>query len=484
MKNLIYRLIVIACVLFYGASAHAICAPNQIDVANDGTNCIDTKFSVTTTNLVLPDDFEFKFNISAVGTFYVDCGTDGTLTSNATDVSGKTIVRDDINMVLYTCSYVSGGTKTIRFAGTATRYDNLPNAYNNTTIEFYTDATPQLLLSIDGRLTDIFPQISTTVAGTPSFQQTFYACTNLNNIPAGLFANIRITSRQRMFGQTFSGCTSLTAIPHNLFVNVTGNTYWTFERMFAFCSSLTDIPSDLFDNIPGAPYSFYQIFSHCKSLTSLPNGLFANVKTGEATMFQLAFWNCTNLVGYIPPSMFSGLITNGSPTANNMWNSTFQGTKLDKSCPTGTTQFITGYEDYWDGRVSCVPTEQVCDAGAYLPQHWYQCELCPINNYCIGGTYTFNETTDQGIQSCASGTFSPTGSAVCYPHILHVGDSNVYLKSTKQTTPSFNVKIGNDIFYANMTTVPTKMNKDSSRYFRAQWDNNSYYICDDTTCGE
>jgi len=130
------------------------------------------------------------------------------------------------------------------------------------------------------------------------------------------------------------------------------------------------------------------------------------------------------------------------------------------------------------------PNTHTCSGGYYLPANIDECIICPINNYCVGGTYTFNETTDQGIQSCASGTFSPTGSAVCYPHIMHVGDSNIYLKSTKQTTPSFNVTIGNNTFYANMTTVPTKMNKDSSRYFRAQWDNNSYYICDDTTCGE
>ena len=129
------------------------------------------------------------------------------------------------------------------------------------------------------------------------------------------------------------------------------------------------------------------------------------------------------------------------------------------------------------------PNSHTCSAGYYLPANVDGCTICPANNICTGGTYTFNETTDQGIQSCANGTFAPTGSAVCYPHILHVGDSNVYLKSTKQTTPSLNIKIGNDIFYANMTTTQTKMNKDSTHYFRAKTaDNTHYYICDDTTC--
>jgi len=124
-----------------------------------------------------------------------------------------------------------------------------------------------------------------------------------------------------------------------------------------------------------------------------------------------------------------------------------------------------------------------CATGYYLPADEIECTICPTDSICSGGTYTYNATIDQGIQSCANGTFAPTGSAVCYPHILHVGDSNVYLKSTKQTTPSLNIKIGNDIFYANMTTTQTKMNKDSTHYFRAKTaDNIYYYICDDTTC--
>ena len=128
------------------------------------------------------------------------------------------------------------------------------------------------------------------------------------------------------------------------------------------------------------------------------------------------------------------------------------------------------------------PLTMTCNAGQYLPANAIACVQCPLNNACAGGTYSFNETVAQGITACVSGTFAPTGSSVCYPHILHVGNDNIYLKSTKQTTPSLNIRIGNDIFYANMTTVRTRMNKDSSHYFHVQWDNNDYYVCDDTTC--
>ena len=129
------------------------------------------------------------------------------------------------------------------------------------------------------------------------------------------------------------------------------------------------------------------------------------------------------------------------------------------------------------------PNEHTCLSGYYLPANVDECTICPTNSICSGGTYSFNETLAQGIQSCANGTFAPSGSAVCYPHILHVGDSIVYLKSTKQTTPSLNLRIGGDVFYANMTTERTRMSKDSSHYLHIKTaDNVHYYVCDDTTC--
>ncbi len=53
------------------------CTSNQIDVTNNGSNCQTSKFELTTTNLSA--GVSFKFDISASGTFYVDCGDGGTL---------------------------------------------------------------------------------------------------------------------------------------------------------------------------------------------------------------------------------------------------------------------------------------------------------------------------------------------------------------------------------------------------------------------
>ena len=138
--------------------------------------------------------------------------------------------------------------------------------------------------------------------------------------------------------------------------------------------------------------------------------------------------------------------------------------------------------------VTFEPINYGCPAGYYLPagMNWVNdyegCRKCPLNHYCGGGTYTYNETTTQGINECPSALpFAPMGSPVCYPHILHVGDDVVYLRSTKQTTPSLNIKIDNIVYYANMTTVPTMMNSETEHYLKIQYDNQIYYVCDDTT---
>ena len=128
------------------------------------------------------------------------------------------------------------------------------------------------------------------------------------------------------------------------------------------------------------------------------------------------------------------------------------------------------------------PNEHKCAPGYYLPVNVDSCTICPQDSYCTGGTYTFNEINNQGIEQCSNPTpFAPVGSTICYPHVLHIGDDMVYLKSTKLTTPSLNVGMDDGIFYANMTPVPTPMNAGTEHYLKIEYDGTVYYVCDDTT---
>ena len=158
--------------------------------------------------------------------------------------------------------------------------------------------------------------------------------------------------------------------------------------------------------------------------------------------------------------------------------------KLVTDCSTiDLSQYTTKYESYWNSRKSCIDSStQVCPVGEYLPKYQSACKPCAENNYCTGGTFEFNKTTDQGITACASGLYAPQGmsSSDSCGRMLHVGDNVVYLRSVKKTDPALYVQIGNDIFYGNMTTASTNMNSETEQQFKLNVDNTTYSVYDDT----
>lgn len=84
---------------------------------------------------------------------------------------------------------------------------------------------------------------------------------------------------------------------------------------------------------------------------------------------------------------------------------TFNETKNSGLNLSGTiTQNITNACDVNFTTLKAVYTisQYTCSAGQYLPANAIECTSCPTNSSCPGGTYTFNETADNGIQ-CNSG---------------------------------------------------------------------------------
>ena len=229
---------------------------------------------------------------------------------------------------------------------------------------------------------------------------------------------------------------------------------------------------------------FYSFVAR-SNIKTIPENLFANVIYVYNLLFARTFSGCSNLSGYIPASTFAGLIANGSPTVTDMWRETFDNTQLATSCPAGTVRFITGYEEYWNGKVSCVDESLVCGVGEYLPAHWYECKTCPENHYCAGGTYPYSEILTQGMTACGVGLFAPAGmweAAQC-GRILHIGDGFVYLRATKKTTPALHLDLDHDgiaDYFGNMTTMDVPMSHGTQRKLKVRYNNTTYSIYEDS----
>ncbi len=331
MKRIFITILCLFCVI---GVAHA-CTVDEIDVFGDGTQCEPVKFKLVTTEI--ENAGTFSFYMSAAGTFYVDCGNGGVL--SGTGVSGTVIVRDNINDTQYICTYSEPGVKTITFSGLATGYNSVAAA-NVPAIRF-NGASSTLVAGIFGSLGAMFPTLSSSTYGGryPRFYNTFSGCSNIkSSIPANLFSGVTGAPVENMFRATFKGCSKLSgSIPENLFSGISG------------------VPSNR---------AFYEVFSGCASLTgTLPANLFAGISGNNRSVgpFTAAFQGCSGLIGYIPPTLLPQNMT-GSCATCNIFN---KADGLMRSCPCGTHQYFTGYEDQSNfyGHVSC-------EVGKKSNEHW------------------------------------------------------------------------------------------------------------------
>ena len=137
-------------------------------------------------------------------------------------------------------------------------------------------------------------------------------------------------------------------------------------------------------------------------------------------------------------------------------------------------------------RAVFTPSQYTCAPGYYLPANTDGCVICPANSYCVGGTYTFDETTTQGIETCPNSWYSPRGmsSADQCGRILHIGENVIYLRNVKKTSPSLHVRVDGYTFYGNMTTADVPMNANTNVHMKVQFNNETYSIYDDTVVWE
>ena len=227
---------------------------------------------------------------------------------------------------------------------------------------------------------DLFKNIFGAPANS-MFYGTFQNCSGLTGpIPEKLFNGISGKPAGSMFYHTFYNCSGLTgtdiddpdnpgmkyAIPPTLFAGISGAPATNmFLGTFYGCSELSGtIPGTLFSGVSGAPMAsmFQEIFRHdSKIVGPIPSNLFSGIvgKLADSS-FTGTFNGCTNLgkdaVGgtsmyYVPPELFAGI--DKTSVTSGMMTSIFDYTGLLTTCPSGTTQYITGFETYFGGKKSC-----------------------------------------------------------------------------------------------------------------------------------
>ncbi len=153
----------------------------------------------------------------------------------------------------------------------------------------------------------------------------------------------------------------------------------------------------------------------------------------------------------------------------------------------------TPYDCYGNGTgaysSSCSSCYGGCTGGYYLT---YADESDPETAYCADVGAGHWSAGGQTVYYGDSGSYNscPAGETTVGYGIganeagdcgkkMHVGNSEMYLRSTKVTTPSLNVLRNGKTYYANMSPVfDFKVSKDAEQSFRAEYNDQEYWIYD------
>ncbi len=118
-----------------------------------------------------------------------------------------------------------------------------------------------------------------------------------------------------------------------------------------------------------------------------------------------------------------------------------------------------------------------CGAGFYLPTNANACIEVGAGYYSPNGDSErykcpdYLTTTGSGI---GADEYSDCG------RTLHIGNETLRMRSVRKTTPSLNVKIGNAVYYGDMTLVPTNINANTTKKLRVKYGNVEQYVHDTT----
>lgn len=62
--------------------------------------------------------------------------------------------------------------------------------------------------------------------------------------------------------------------------------------------------------------------------------------------------------------------------------------------------------------------------------------------------------------------------------VLHVGDNTIKLSESKTTTPALHIRVGDELWYANMGKCPLPMNENTDKELKVKYNNTNYWVSD------
>ena len=129
---------------------------------------------------------------------------------------------------------------------------------------------------------------------------------------------------------------------------------------------------------------------------------------------------------------------------------------------------------------SCKTT---CAVGQCVATARAACANVGTTGWATGGVVSQGNTL--ACNACANGA-STCGYGTCADEagdcgrVLHVGENQLYLRSDRKTDRTLNVKIGNNTYYANMSTANLNMSNDVNKSFKVKVGNTIYSVYDDS----
>ena len=138
---------------------------------------------------------------------------------------------------------------------------------------------------------------------------------------------------------------------------------------------------------------------------------------------------------------------------------TYSSAKASACTACATAQGYTNSGNTAAAHAELASCKATCSGGQYVATAGAGCVNVGTGYYGPGGTVAQNGTL--GRNQCPVGLTTigygaGADEAGDCGRVMHMGENKLYLRSTKKTTPSLNVKVGDTTYYGNMTSGTTK----------------------------